>query len=68
MAAKRKELTLKAKIELIKASEYSSKSQRELAAKFGVSKTQVQGILRKSEAYGSNCNLAKGCFEVFTPD
>ena len=62
MSAKRKELTLEAKIELIKASEHSSLSQRQLAAKFGISKTQVQGVLkRKAEfigAYESNCNLA----------
>ena len=63
MAAKRKELTLEAKVELIKASEHSSLSQRQLAAKFGISKTLVQGVLkRKAEfmgAYESNiCNLA----------
>lgn len=59
---KRKELSLGEKIELIKASNEQSLSQRDLGTKFGISKTQVQGILkRKAEimgAYGSNCNLA----------
>ena len=57
--SKRKELTLREKIELIKASNELLLSQRDLGTKFGISKTQVQGILkRKAEimgAHGSNC-------------
>ena len=60
--SKRKELTLGEKIELIKASNELSLSQIDLGTKFGISKTQVQGILkRKAEikgGHGSNCNLA----------
>lgn len=60
-ASKRTELTLKQKVELIKAS--AGQSSRQLAEKFAVGRTQVQTILkRKAElmtAYEENGNSSR---------
>lgn len=45
MASKRKRLTIKEKIEIIKVSESKKLSVRVLAEKFGIGKTQVSDIL-----------------------
>ena len=48
---KRRELSLKDKIELIKVSDQPGNSQRKLAAQFGIGKTQVQSILKRKAEY-----------------
>ena len=46
---KRNELTLADKVRLLKASD--GRSQRSLAAEFGIGKTQVQSILKRKAEY-----------------
>ena len=65
MASKRKrvDLSLKEKIAVIKASEEADSSQRKLAERFGVGKTQIQVILSKKQelldAFKANGNLQR---------
>ena len=69
---KRKELTLKKKVDLIRGSD--GQSQRKLADKFGIGKTQVQTILkRKAEILdGYEENKGNGrkrlCYRSTTDD
>ena len=56
MAAKRKWLTLEEKVSIIKESK-NSKSQRQLAKKFYISKIQVQIILKKEKELTDEWNL-----------
>ena len=63
MASKRKrvDLSLKEKIAVIKASEEADSSQRKLAERFGVGKTQIQVILsKKQEIVLAERNQRKG--------
>ena len=48
---KRKELSLKEKVSVIRAHEEPGSSQRKLAAQFGIGKTQVQCILKRKAEY-----------------
>ena len=48
---KRTELTLNKKVELIKLSEKSGKSQRKLAEDFAIGKSQVFNILKRKREF-----------------
>lgn len=49
MATKRKELTVKEKLKIIDEREYLNITERNLAAKHGVSKSQIHRILENKE-------------------
>ena len=60
---KRVDLTLQQKVEVIQASEQPGSSQRTLAEKFGVGKTQIQTILKNKrellDAYKANADSSR---------
>ena len=60
---KRVDLTLQQKVEVIQASERPGSSQRTLAERFGVGKTQIQTILKKKrkllDAYKVNADSSR---------
>ena len=66
MAQKRKRLSIKEKVEIVKLNEKEKLSVRDLATKFNVGKTQVSEILKNKgallKAYLENSTESKRAF------